>query len=139
MRIFFDNVNINSSSGPNGFAKKISHELLENHEVFTSIQQLIDSNIKPDVQLSFISAQYEISPIIQRLDGIYFNTDQDWHHLNLPIYETYKIADAVIFQSNFNKKLTENFFGVPKDSYVIHNGTDIGIIKSVPKLQHTIF
>ena len=26
MKIFIDNVNLNSSSGPNGFAKKISNE-----------------------------------------------------------------------------------------------------------------
>jgi len=132
LKILFDNVNFQSLSGPNSFGRKLATSLINKKHKLVGIQD------NPDIQLSFIQATNKVTNLVQRLDGIYFNTDQDWHHLNLPIYETYKIADAVIFQSNFNKKLTENFFGVPKDSYVIHNGTDIGIIKSVPKLQHTI-
>ena len=38
---------------------------------------------------------------------------------------SYKNADAVIFQSDFNKKLTETWFGKHKKSYVIHNASDM--------------
>jgi glycosyltransferase involved in cell wall biosynthesis len=130
LKILFDNVNFQSLSGPNSFGRKLASVLINKKH------KLVGVNDNPDIQLSFIQTTNKVTNLVQRLDGIYFNTDQDWHHLNQSIYETYKIADAVVFQSNFNKKLTENFFGVAKDSYVIHNGTDINMIKSVPKLQH---
>jgi hypothetical protein len=130
LKILFDNVNFQSLSGPNSFGRKLASVLINKKH------KLVGVNDNPDIQLSFIQTTNKVTNLVQRLDGIYFNTDQDWHRLNQSIYETYKIADAVVFQSNFNKKLTENFFGVAKDSYVIHNGTDINMIKSVPKLQH---
>ena len=136
MRIFLDNVNINSTSGPNGFAKKIAAEFSKNNETFTSINQLIDEKIKPDVQLSFIASQYQIAPIVQRLDGIYFNSDQDFNTLNLPIETTYAISAAVIFQSEFNKTLTEKFFGVHKNSHVIRNGTCLEKINIIPAMKN---
>ena len=61
------------------------------------------------------------NPMILRLDGIYFNSEQDFKRQNLPIKSAYENADTVIFQSNFNKKLTEAWFGTHPNSHVIHN------------------
>jgi len=136
VRIFLDNVNTDSSSGPNGFAKKVSSEFSKNHEVYTSVHQLMNSYKKPDVQLSFISTQYNISPIVQRLDGIYFNSEQDFNRLNSPIEETYNMASSVIFQSEFNKRLTQNFFSVRDRCHVIHNGTCLDIIENIESMKN---
>jgi glycosyltransferase involved in cell wall biosynthesis len=125
MRIAFENVNFNSNSGPNGFSRKLASSLLKKgHEITTS---------SPDVQLSFIQSFRKIAPLVQRLDGIYFNTDQDWKVLNEPIKKTYNEADAVIFQTKFDKDLVENFFGYRSNCHVVHNGTDLELISGIPK------
>ena len=135
MKIFFDNVNFNSTSGPNSFATRLSSELSKRgHSIFDQSGIIAT----PDVQLSFIMSQKKVAPLVQRLDGIYFNTDQDFESLNKPILETYENCEAVIFQTNFNKKLSENYFGNHWNSYVIRNGTDVDLIKSIEPAKNKI-
>ena len=132
MKILFDNVNLNSNSGPNGFAKKLTFSLEKNYGVFPTIGPTNEKDF--NVQLSFITATCKAAPIVQRLDGIYFNSEQNYRSLNTPIYETYKLADSVVFQSNFNKKLTESYFGTHDDAYVISNGTSEETISKIKPL-----
>ena len=128
MKILLDNVNLISNSGPNSFARKLKKQIDETeHE----IRDLPAKDFIPDVQLSFIAAYNKFAPIVQRLDGIYFNTDQDFTGLNKPIEATYNLSDAVIFQSEFNKTLTQHYFGNHKNSFVIHNGTDLDEIDKI--------
>jgi glycosyltransferase involved in cell wall biosynthesis len=130
LNIFFDNVSFDSSSGPNSFGKKLRDELIKNdHTVSNVLSDWIQDD--PDVQLSFIASQMKRAPLIQRLDGIYFNSEQDFKKLNTPIQATYDVSDAVIFQSEFNKELTEHWFGKKENSYVIHNGTDLKAIAAI--------
>lgn len=128
MRIYIDNVDFNSKSGPNGFGKKLAVSL--SHSGHT----IVDSYENPDVQLSFIQTLQKVAPIVQRLDGIYFNSAADWASQNKLIKETYDMADAVIAQSFFDKKLIEKFFG-QREINVIHNGTDLTYIDSIGALQ----
>ena len=124
MKIYLDNIDLQSSSGPNSFAKKLAHELArQGHEL--TVQQ-------PHVQLSFIMSSERFAPTALRLDGIYFNTAQDWTSLNEPIKRSHNAADVVIFQSRFNKALTEKYFGVAKQSVVIHNGANLNLIHEIP-------
>ena len=135
MKIFFDNVNFNSSSGPNSFATRLSSELSKReHEVFNQVS----TDSIPDVQLSFIMSQKKIAPMVQRLDGIYFNTDQDFKSLNKPILETYENCESVVFQTDFNKKLSEHYFGNHWNSHVIRNGTDTEMIESIAPVQNDL-
>jgi len=131
MKIFFDNVNFNSNSGPNGFGKKLFNCLEgKGYQVFDTPMKAIS----PDIQLSFIASNFKLAPIVQRLDGIYFNSDQDFNSLNEPIEKTYQAANGVIFQSEFNKLLTEKFFGVKEKSFVIHNGTCLEDVENIAPL-----
>lgn len=131
MNILFDNVNFNSNSGPNSFGKRLVNELLSTgHQV---------NGQDPDVQLSFIQATQKKRPLVLRLDGIYFNSKQNWEQLNLPIKQTYQIADGVIYQSKFNQILTEKYFGVKEKSSVINNGTNIELINNIEPLEHKFF
>ena len=110
MKVFFDNWNPNSNSGPNGFGKKLYSNLKDREGVDPF--WVGNYSEKPDIQLSFIQSQVASgAPIVQRLDGIYFNSDQDYEAFNRQIQETYKASKAVVFQSNFNKLLIENWFG----------------------------
>jgi glycosyltransferase involved in cell wall biosynthesis len=131
VKILLDNVNVESSSGPNSFGKKLMKSLSDRgHEVDTSVSD-------PDVQLSFITATQKKARLALRLDGIYFNSSQDWRSMNEPIRRSYEVADQVIFQSNFNKLLTEKYFGPAKKYEVIGNGTCLKTISEVPILNNT--
>ena len=130
MKILFDNADFGSSSGPNSFARKLAEELIKR-------KHSVNESLKSDIQLSFIMASQDLGmPIIQRLDGIYFNSEQDWKSLNEPIKKTYDISSGVIFQSNFNKQLSEKYFGEKTLSTVINNGTDLSLIEKITPLSH---
>ena len=136
MRILFDNVFFGSRSGPNTFGTRLARSLsLRNHTV-------VEAHENPDVQLTFIQAANfpPKAPMVQRLDGIWFNSAQDWSAMNAPIMDPWEKSRAVIYQSEFDKKLIEKFFGHHANAHVIHNGTDINFIQScdpldVPTLQ----
>ena len=131
MRVFLDNVDPGSNSGPNSFGRKLMSALR------SAGHQTVRSGDSPDIQLAFIMAGLTVAPIIQRLDGIYFSTHQDWNAMNVPIHETYSRASSVIFQSDFNRQLTEKFFGQHANCHIIHNGTDLSAIKKILPLQHS--
>lgn len=135
MKIFFDNVNFSSSSGPNSFAKRLSDELIRRNY---QISNEASMDFIPDVQLSFIMSQKKVAPLIQRLDGIYFNKEQDYQSLNKPILETYENSEAVVFQTEFNKALSEKYFGNHWNSTIIRNGTDIDLISTIKPVENKI-
>jgi len=124
MKIQFENVNFSSRSGPNGFGLKLARQLSADGHTLT--------NDDPDVRLSFVQSINNFAPMVLRLDGIWFNTEQDWKSLNKPIKESYDYASAVIVQCQFDKKLVSSFFGERDNIHVIHNGTDHQAIESIP-------
>jgi glycosyltransferase involved in cell wall biosynthesis len=131
LKILLDNVNVDSSSGPNSFGKKLMVAIGNlGHEISCDV-------LDPDVQLSFISTSKKKAKLALRLDGIYFNSKQDWRKLNEPIKSSFSVADIAIFQSNFNKSLTEKYFG-EKQSVVIGNGTCLESIKKIRKLENNV-
>ena len=131
MNIFLDNVNLNSHSGPNGFGKKLMLEIESK-----GIHKFTSSD--PDVQLSFITSTKKIAPLALRLDGIYFNTRQDWEVNNRPIKKSFDEADTVIYQSEFNRRLTEKYFGTPKKSVVIGNGTCLETVSNKSPIKSEV-
>ena len=137
MKVLFDNVNTDSRSGPNGFAKKLK-EILSKDQYDCEVTCDLNKNFVPDLQLSFIMSHYKFAPIIQRLDGIYFNSQQDFENLNRPIKATYDAAETVIFQSEFNKKLSEKWFGKKENSAVIRNGTSFSAIEKISPTNHQV-
>jgi glycosyltransferase involved in cell wall biosynthesis len=133
VNIYLDNINFSSSSGPNSFGKKLGKAFKnKGHGIFHEHPEGVD------VILSFIMTQLntKCKPMALRLDGIYFNSSQDYESLNAPISMSYKISDAVIFQSEFNKILTEKYFGVHDNSYIIRNGTNLTEINNILPVNH---
>lgn len=130
MKIYLDNVNLGSTSGPNHFASKLTKYMKRTGAIFESD--------KYDVQLSFIQSTQNRAPIFQRLDGIYFNSAQEFEKLNAPIKNTYEKAKGVIFQSEFNKELTFKYFGTHDNYKVIHNGADLELIERVRPLKNLV-
>jgi glycosyltransferase involved in cell wall biosynthesis len=126
MNIWFENANLSSNSGPNSFAQKLTNALGRRGV-------LVNQNTY-DVSLCFIESyrkDIHSLPTVQRLDGIYFNTAQNYDLLNSNIFRTYKQSDAVVFQTDFNQRLITSWFGPHKNSTVIRNGADLELINSV--------
>lgn len=131
MKVLFDNIDLGSTSGPNSFANKLKKYLeLNHHECKTSIKD-------PDAQISFIETHHKsVSvPLLLRLDGIYFDIETDFVKKNKNILRSYNMADGVVFQSNYCKKLIFKYFGEHKKWTVIHNAADLEAINKAKALQ----
>jgi len=126
MNIFLENVNLNSSSGPNYFAQKLTKYLGLRGVSF-------DNNLRHDIKLTFIESHGDRQdlPMIQRLDGIYFNSNFDCEKMNSNIKRTYHNSQGVVFQTHFNKDLIFNWFGEHENYRVINNGSDVLTTESV--------
>jgi len=123
MKVYTHNFNPDSNSGPNKFTRTLFSKLINENKITLSGQ------LSSDIEFCVIQQQQQkIKPMVLRLDGIYFNSEQDFKQQNSPIRFAYENADAVIFQSNFNKKLTETWFGPHKNGHVIHNAADPDIV-----------
>ena len=121
MKIFAHNFNPKSNSGPNKFTRQLFKQMQKKFNVsYTNNQQ------DADVEFCLIQqVAHKVKPMVLRLDGIWFNSEQNYKDQNKIIEFSYKNADAVVFQSNFNKKLTETWFGKHKNTHVIHNAADM--------------
>jgi len=126
VKVFTHSFDSSSNSGPNKFTRTLFNSLLEKDLISIEADQK-----EADVEFCLIQQQYhKIKPMVLRLDGIWFNSDQNYKQQNAPIRYSYENADAVIFQSKFNKKLTETWFGQHNNSHIIHNAADIKLISS---------
>lgn len=116
-----------SNSGPNKFTRQLAKCLIDQKKI-----EISQSQKDADVEFALINLQREkVKPTILRLDGIYFNSSQNYNQQNEPIKYAYKSADHVVFQSDFNKLLTEHWFGSHNSSSVIRNGSDLELIKQI--------
>jgi glycosyltransferase involved in cell wall biosynthesis len=76
-----------------------------------------------DVSLVFIerSGRPLAKRVIQRLDGIWFSPSE-FETKNSSIKSLYHTADAVVWQSDFDRGMTTKWWGEPKSGRVIRNG-----------------
>lgn len=129
MNVYFHNFDPLSNSGPNKFTRQLVSCLVDQEKI-----KLVNSQSESNIEFALIQlSNYKKSPLILRLDGIYFNNKQDFTQQNSPIKYAYEQSDCVIFQSEFNKKLSETWFGPHRKSYVIHNEPDLQLIRSISK------
>lgn len=127
MKIFPHNFNPHSNSGPNKFTRTLFASLINAGKA-----SIASNQSDADVEFCLIQQQlHKVKPMLLRLDGIWFNSDQDFNNQNKPIKFAYQNANAVVFQSAFNKKLTEAWFGEHKNSHVIHNAPDLGLLSRI--------
>jgi glycosyltransferase involved in cell wall biosynthesis len=117
MKIHFSNVNFSSNSGPNSFGGRLAHELaFMGHEI-VSEKEAYDSML---VFIEPASRPKPFTRVVQRLDGIWFKPEQ-FHTHNMGIKWAYDNSDHVIWQSEFDKKMTSHHWG-NRLGTVIHNG-----------------
>tara|TARA_R110000851_G_scaffold8557_1_gene33013 strand:- start:1632 stop:2537 length:906 start_codon:yes stop_codon:yes gene_type:complete len=131
MNIHLENVNLDSTSGPNSFGQKLVKYISKKN--FTEFEA-------SDIRLCFIEGRRKkcTKPLVQRLDGIYFNTRQNYKLQNANIKKTYEEADGIIFQSQFSKNLVTSWFGKHDHHTIIHNGADIKKIRSIKPLKNKV-
>jgi len=133
MNLLLENVNLNSSSGPNHFASKLVKYLSFRGVTF-------DNNISWNKKLTFIEhvGLRPDLPMYLRLDGIYFNGAFDCDRMNYNIKKSYHMSKGIIFQTEFNKELIFNWFGEHNNTAVINNGADMLKIKSFTPLESVV-
>ena len=100
MKIKVENINLNSNSGPNYFSSKLIKYLKKIDK------QCINFDVS-DVTLCFTETHRKTNPLVQRLDGIWFNSNTDYKSMNRNYKKTYELSDGVIYQSDFDKKLLD--------------------------------
>lgn len=125
LKVHFDNVCFNAPTGPNVFGVRLAKRLFEmGHEVVLSAHGA-------DVSLVFIEPTgAPLAPIVvQRLDGIW-TKPSDFNTKNFMIKSLYDDADAVVWQSEFDKTTIQRLWGT-KNGVVIHNGIEIALVKSI--------
>ena len=96
MNICFDNIDWRSTAGPHWFGRKLAGHLDQNgHGINTG---------SDDVQLSIVMASQKVEglPLIQRLDGIYYDTAKDYVLMNA--------VDTYLNQPINNDKELDLFF-----------------------------
>lgn len=132
MRIHFDNVNFDSTSGPNSFAGRLAPQLIKmGHEIVSNTEA-------HEIFLSFISQASQACPWagkVLRLDGIWFKPE-NFDLNNKQIRDSYFSYEHIVCQSEFDKKMVETHFGERSDCTVIHNGIDIRQRDEVPAMNH---
>jgi len=82
---------------------------------------------KCDVQLCFGTIQTPTNlPKIVRLDGVYYDTDRDYHTKNKSMIEAINQCKGIIYQSKWGKKMAKHYLFPPKNipSIIIYNGAD---------------
>ena len=125
MKIYFDNAKLKTNRGFSVFGRNLLSFLKKHNHADT------DDLDKADIHLAFItnSVYSKKVPIVQRLDGVYFYPNSS--SMNSSILATYKRAKSVIIQSEFDKKVVVNLFGNHENISVIHNGTNLDVIKNI--------
>lgn len=123
LKVHFDNVILGSRSGPNSFATRLAKGLFER-----GIEVLSDAT-GADVSLVFIEPTGKplANKVVQRLDGIWFKPEE-FLHKNTNIKRLYETVDCVIWQSEFDKKMTTHHWQEPKKGVVIRNGCDVPLL-----------
>lgn len=130
MKIHFDNVNLDARTGPNTFASRLARKLFEmGHSCQFDAKDA-------DLSLVFIepSGASLAAKVVQRLDGLWFKP-WEFETKNARIKELYQKADAIVFQSEFDRQFTEKHWGL-QAATVIHNGIELNPVKqlTIPKL-----
>lgn len=129
MRIFIDNFNPESSSGPNTFVRRLLTQLVSLGCKLTSACEA-DLALVVEERTAILP---EGLPFIQRLDGIWYKPSEiDW--ANRLILKTYREASGVIFQSMFDLRLITTLLGwTSAPATVIPNGAETAPPAAIPE------
>jgi glycosyltransferase involved in cell wall biosynthesis len=130
MRLHFSNVNFSSNTGPNSFGQRLADAMsVRGHQIVSEREDY-------DIFLCFIEPASMPRPgsrFVHRLDGIWFKPDQYETH-NTRIKWAYNNSHHVIWQSEFDKIMTEKWWG-PKTGSIVHNGINLEKVKIIPEVQ----
>lgn len=132
-KIHFSNVDFSSSTGPNTFGHRLAsslanrgYEIVNHSDDYDVFLCFIEPLTMPNLEKRFI----------HRLDGIWFKPEEFKTH-NKAIKWAYNNSHHVIWQSEFDKKMTQKWWGDKKGS-VVHNGIKIEKIEKINNDIHEI-
>ena len=121
MRIHFDNANFAAPTGPNTLARRLAL-------AFDELGHTVTVGNATDADVSLVFIERSGAPLakkyVHRIDGIWFKP-QDYEHRNKNIKVTFDAADAIVWQSAFNKRQISGWWGDKEKNTIIHNGIKI--------------
>jgi glycosyltransferase involved in cell wall biosynthesis len=121
LKVYFDNVSWEAEhTGPNCFAKRLAIQL-----GYAGITVADPDDY--DVALVFIEPTTRLDkrkPFVQRLDGFWMKPEQMASGMNGGIKHCYEQATCVVWQSDFDRKMSLKHFGA-KEGVIIRNGIEI--------------
>lgn len=127
MKIYLDNCDLaGSRTGPNTFAKRLAIGLSKRGHIIADPSDY-------DIAIVFIEKTQNLNskkPYVHRLDGMWMKHEQHASGMNDSIKRTMEDANAVIYQSNFDKQMLSKWL-VQKESVVIKNGIEIQKLETV--------
>lgn len=118
LKVHFSNVDFSSRTGPNTFARRLAIQLSYDGHIVADADDF-------DVELAFIESRLpRLGRTVQRLDGIWFKPNE-FYAKNAGIKRLYTTCDHVVFQSEFDRKLVEKWWGPARSCSVIRNGIEL--------------
>jgi glycosyltransferase involved in cell wall biosynthesis len=107
VRIHLDNV-ARFGTGPGTFANRLAGELFQRGHT------MVNDGLQADISLVFIEPTGKplAKKVVQRLDGIWFKP-LEFHTKNVNIKALYQQADAVVWQSKFDRTMSLRHWGMP--------------------------
>jgi glycosyltransferase involved in cell wall biosynthesis len=89
--------------------------------------EIVNEQKDADVQLSVVGITTKKRiPTILRVDGIYYDSEDDYNSRNNRINKSHQIADAIVYQSNSSKLMCEKYLDKRSTEIIdiIHNGIE---------------
>jgi len=112
----------NGKTGKGFFVQRLIPELKRLGVTVTA-----DANDKADLHVGIGKFDYKpkSGKRILRLGPCHFNTRENWKALNKRKADSLKMADGVIYQSEWSKKVCHKYLGKSSREVVIFNGCDV--------------
>lgn len=118
-------------TGPGTFAARLGAELQR-------MGHAIVGGSEADASIVFIEPTGAplARKVVQRLDGIWF-APHEFESKNAGIRDLYARADAVVWQSSFDRGMTLRWWGEPKRGIVVRNGAGVARVDrvTIPRLE----
>jgi len=124
------------TGGPFSFAGALTEWLISRGDAVT--HDLAERGIDIALAMNAVESRdlrrlkWRRTPLVMRADNVPFNTPGSYfEHAMARVRRCYQVADAVIFQSDFARRIVERSFGPPGCEHrVIPNGVDLNLFTS---------
>jgi len=133
IKISLPGLNKEPSTGKGFFFHRLAG-CLKDHDV-----EIVSESEQADIALHNTKVKSNNARFnIVRIDGVYHNSKQNYNKLNKSVFKGFhELADAVIYQSNFSKRIADYYLGeFDGPTTIISNGADPNFyLETIPSVS----